>query len=102
EAVGEFRVKSSAVLGSASLKFVARRGQADAQMEETVSIRPAAPYRTQLTLGRFEDKSATISVARDLFTEHRQVEASVSTLALIWGEGLTAYLDHYEYSCSEQ
>jgi len=26
----------------------------------------------------------------------------VSTLPLVWGQGLTAYLDNYQYSCSEQ
>src|SRR5439155_12370915 len=32
----------------------------------------------------------------------RKVEAAVSTVPLVWGQGLTAYLDHYEYSCTEQ
>ena len=33
-----------------------------------------------------------------MFTEQRSVEAAVSTLPLVWGQGLTAYLDNYEYS----
>src|SRR5262249_52043216 len=54
EAAGGFRFKANAVLGSAALKFVARRGAAEARIEESVSIRPAVAYRTQLSLGRFE------------------------------------------------
>ena len=52
EGVGEFRVKANAVLGAASLTFIARRGTAEARIEESVSVRPAVAFRTQLTLGR--------------------------------------------------
>src|SRR5207249_9914408 len=52
EAAGEFRFKANAVLGPADLKFIARRGAAEARIEESVSVRPAVAYRTQLTLGR--------------------------------------------------
>jgi uncharacterized protein YfaS (alpha-2-macroglobulin family) len=37
-----------------------------------------------------------------MYSELRKVEATVSTLPLVWGQGLTAYLDAYEYSCTEQ
>ena len=37
-----------------------------------------------------------------MYSERRKVEAAVSTLPLVWGQGLTAYLEHYEYSCTEQ
>src|SRR5678816_1350370 len=53
EGVAEFRFKANSTLGSGSIRFVARRGAAEARMEETTSIRPATPYRTQLTLGLF-------------------------------------------------
>ena len=46
--------------------------------------------------------SATAPLTRDLYSEQRMVEAAVSTLPLVWGQGLTAYLEHYEYSCTEQ
>jgi uncharacterized protein YfaS (alpha-2-macroglobulin family) len=102
EGVAEFRVKANASLGSATLRFTARRAAAEAHMEESVSIRPAVAYRTQLSLGRVDGATATASLTRDLYGEQRKVVASVSALPLVWGNGLTAYLDNLAYSCTEQ
>ncbi len=102
EGVGVFRVKANAVLGSAALTFTARRGTAAARIEESVGVRPAAAYRTTLTLGRVDGATSTAALTRELFSERRKVEAAVSALPLVWGQGLTAYLDNYEYSCTEQ
>ena len=102
EGVAEFRFKANAVLGPASLKFTAIRGRSEARIEESVSVRPAIAYRTQLTLGRLDSASTTVLLKRDLYTERRSVEASVSALPLVWGEGLVAYLDAYPYPCTEQ
>jgi hypothetical protein len=102
EGVAEFRVKANAVLGAAALAFTARRGAASARVEESVGVRPAAPFRTHLTLGRVDGASATSPLAREMYSEHRKVDAAVSTLPLVWGQGLTAYLGEYEYTCTEQ
>jgi len=102
EGVAEFRFKANAVLGPASLRFTALRGRSEAHMEESVSVRPAIAYRTELTLGRFDGPNATVPLKRDLYTERRSVEASVSALPFVWGEGLIAYLDSYPYPCTEQ
>ena len=102
EGVGEFRVKTNAQLGAATLKFTARRGTTEAHMDESVSVRPAVAFRTQLTLGRVDGNSIVAPLTRDLYSEQRKVEAAVSTLPLVWGQGLTAFLDNYAYSCTEQ
>jgi hypothetical protein len=102
EGVAEFRFKANAALGPASLKFRATRGKSDARMEESVSVRPAIAYRTQLILGRFTGATSTVPLKRDIYPEQRQVQASVSALPLVWGEGLIAYLDSYPYPCTEQ
>ena len=102
EGVGEFRVKANAVLGAAGLTFTARRGAASARVEESVGVRPATAFRTQLTLGRLDGASATVPLAREMYSDRRKVEAAVSLLPLVWGQGLTAYLDNYEYTCTEQ
>ena len=86
----------------ATLKFTARRGTAEAHIEESVSVRPAVAFRTQLTLGRVDGASAVAALTRDMFSEQRKVEAAVSTLPLVWGQGLIAYLDNYPYPCTEQ
>ena len=101
EGVAEFRLKAAPQLGAASVTFVARRGPASATVEESISVRPPSPYRTHVTLGRV-DASASVPLTRTLYSEHRRVDASVSLLPLVWGQGLTAYLEGYEYSCTEQ
>ncbi len=102
EGVGEFRLKANAALGAAALTFTARRGVTEARIEESVSVRPAAGFRTQLTLGRVDRSSAVVALTRDLFSERRQVEAAVSSVPLVWGQGLVAFLATYPYSCTEQ
>jgi uncharacterized protein YfaS (alpha-2-macroglobulin family) len=102
EGVAEFRYRANAVLGPASLKFVAARGRSEAHIEESVSVRPAVSYRTQLTLGQFDGGNATANLTRNMYSEKRSVQASVSSVPLVWGEGLTAYLDAYPYPCTEQ
>ena len=102
EGVGEFRVKANAALGAAPLTFTATRGSASSRVEESVGVRPAAAFRTQLTLGRVDGASATAPLAREMYSEQRKVEAAVSTLPLVWGQGLTAYLENYAYTCTEQ
>src|SRR5262249_24056213 len=102
EGVGEFRLKANAALGAAPLKFVARRGASEARMEESISVGPPLAFRTQLTLGRLDGSKASASLTRDLYSQQRKVEAAVSALPLVWGQGLVAYLDDYPYSCTEQ
>src|SRR5207249_7372740 len=102
EGTAEFRFKTNPVLGPAAMKFSAHRGTAAAQVEESVSVRPAVPYRTQLTLGRIDGAAAEAVLTRDLYSEQRKVETSVSALPLVWGQGLTAYLGDYSYFCTEQ
>lgn len=102
EGVAEFHFKANPVLGPASLKFVARRGTAEAHIEESISVRPPVAYRTQLTLGRVDGSKTLSPLTRDLYSERRKVEASVSALPLVWGQGLIDYLNDYPYFCTEQ
>lgn len=102
EGVAEFRIKANAALGASPIIFVARRAATSASMEESVSLRPATPYRTQLTLGRLTSTATAVTVSRDMFPERRKVEGSISSIPLVWAPGLIAYLDDYEYSCTEQ
>ena len=48
------------------------------------------------------EASRTAPLARDLYSEQRKVEAAVSTVPLVWGQGLTAFLENYAYTCTEQ
>jgi uncharacterized protein YfaS (alpha-2-macroglobulin family) len=102
EGVAEFRFKTNPVLGAASLKFTARRGTSEARIEESLSVRPPIAFRTQLSLGRFDSSNATVALTRYMYSDKRTVDASVSTIPLVWGQGLLAYLNDYPYYCTEQ
>jgi uncharacterized protein YfaS (alpha-2-macroglobulin family) len=102
EAAGEFHFKANAVLGSADIKFVSRRGREEARIEESVSVRPAVAYRTQLTLGRFAGGNSTVPLTRDMYPAKRRVNANASATPMVWGSGLVTWLDDYPYSCTEQ
>jgi uncharacterized protein YfaS (alpha-2-macroglobulin family) len=102
EGVAEFRLRANAVLGSTTLRFIARRGSAEARVDESISIRPSVPYRTRLMLGRVDGTTAVAPLTRDLYAEQRRVRASISPVPLVWGQGLTAYLENYQYTCTEQ
>jgi alpha-2-macroglobulin len=102
EANAEFRLKANAVLGSGSLRFTASSGGKQGIARDAVSIRPAVPYSTKLTVGRFDKSSEEVALSRVLFNEHRKVIAGVAGSPLVWAQGLANYLDGYGYSCTEQ
>jgi len=102
-----FRVKVKNQLGSGSLVFTASAvGGASAgtssSVEETVSIRPSTPYRTQLVTGRARGSSVEIPLDRTMFPEFRKIEVSASFLPTAMSFGLKKYLDNYPYGCTEQ
>ena len=103
EGVAEFRFKANTTLGSASIRFAARRGPAEARMEETTSVRPATPYRTQLTLGLFTGKSGTDGIASRSVSRAASGRSICLLLATRVGtRASAAYLDSYTYTCTEQ
>jgi uncharacterized protein YfaS (alpha-2-macroglobulin family) len=102
EATAEFHFKANANLGAPTLKFVARRGGAESRLEESLSVRPPVAYRTQLTLGRLTSGHVAVPLTRDMYAEHRKVDAAESLLPVVWGQGLIAWLDAYPYPCTEQ
>ncbi|MBB5020041.1 hypothetical protein HNQ59_003349 [Chitinivorax tropicus] len=102
EGVAEFKLRATETLGAGNLEFIATIGDKSARMTESVSVRPAVPFRTQLSFGRFDGSSTTQTLTRDLYPEYRKVDATVSVLPLAWSQGLVAYLDSYPYSCTEQ
>jgi uncharacterized protein YfaS (alpha-2-macroglobulin family) len=101
ESSARFRVRARDALGSGSLRFRAALGDKSAELATTVSVRPASTYLSTLTAGSFKDKSR-VPVTRSMYAEYRTLEASVSMLPLALAHGLTTYLDHYPYSCTEQ
>jgi alpha-2-macroglobulin len=108
EGVAVYRVKvrsgKDVKLGSATMSFTSTlNGKPDknAKLATDVSVRPAGPYYTQVTVGRFTG-SQDVSLKRDVFQEYRKGEVSISPLPLALANGLTAYLDSFPHLCTEQ
>lgn len=102
EGVAEFRLRASEVLGSADLAFQADSPGVKAAIRETVSVRPATPYRVDLRVGHFETSTQELKPVRVLHDELRKVEMGLAHSPLVWAQGLANYLGDYPYSCTEQ
>ena len=91
----------AAKLGSARLVFVASIGEKSAKLGAEISVRPATPHLTIVQTGSFNGDTQIV-VKRDMFSEYRKQQASISPLPLVAAGGLLDYLSNYEYSCTEQ
>lgn len=105
EGVVIFKVKvkdtQNATLGPATLRFSASLGAKSALRRMDVSVRPATPRATTVSVGQFKG-SAEMSLPRDLVPELRRQEVAVSVLPLAMAPGLMGYLDSVPYQCTEQ
>lgn len=96
------RVKASDMLGGASVKFTATHAKATASLDATLSVRPATPSMAQLVTGYMDKGEKRIALARKLYTEFAEGEASVSGMPLSLVPGLVRYLNTFPYGCTEQ
>src|SRR5262249_31386042 len=98
-----FRLRAKERLGSGALTFTASLGGKSGKIVAGVSVRPVVPYLSTLTAGEIEaGKKADAPIARNMYGEHRTLEASVSHLPLALAQGLSVYLGNFPYSCTEQ
>ncbi|WKE65535.1 MG2 domain-containing protein [Gallaecimonas kandeliae] len=102
EARARFQVQATASLGEARLHWTASTGQGGFQRTETLSVRPASPYRTALRTGMLEDDQQQLAPQRDLYAPFAKQEAGLAASPLLWAQGLKAYLGHYPHACTEQ
>jgi uncharacterized protein YfaS (alpha-2-macroglobulin family) len=102
EATAIFTLRARPVLGSAGLTFRAEGAGKSAQITLDLSVRPAAPYLTTLTLGNLRSGEVKVPVPRQLFPEHRLLRASFSSLPLGVAPALQSYLEKSPHGCTEQ
>ena len=109
EGVAIFKVKAksdpAATLGSATMTFGASfsdgKSAGSAKLATDVSVRPATPYMTLVSVGRFTS-TVEVPAKRDLHAAFRKTEAAVSPIPLVIANGLTSYLDGFPHLCTEQ
>ena len=96
-----FKFRANDKLGSGEITFVAKANGQETKRRATLSIRPPAPYMTEVHSGSFKDK-IDVMLTRDMHLEFRKLDASVSALPLGLAHGLDVYLKDFPYGCSEQ
>ncbi|MBT9458110.1 MAG: alpha-2-macroglobulin [Burkholderiaceae bacterium] len=105
EGVARFKLKvrdaAAAKLGSATLEFTASWNGKTATRRMDISVRPATPMATTLSIGSFSG-SKDVDTPRNLVPEFRKQEVALSVLPLALAPGLMTYLDHFEHACTEQ
>ncbi len=102
EGVVTFRLKAKEHLGNASIKFTARSGDKSASRTVSLSLRPAAPYRTQSVMGRMDGSQQSVRDIRQMYDAFAKRNARVSWSPLVLTNGLAQYLADYPNACSEQ
>lgn len=102
ESVASFRLKARDVLGETRVTLAATLGTARTERPVSLSLRPAAPRRSVMALGRTAAASQDVPVGRTLYPESARVEASASALPLPLFQAFAGYLEEYPFGCTEQ
>ena len=102
EATVTFSVQARDQLGSASLSFHASGHGEDAMRRATLSVRPPAPFMTRVRSGNFVNATAELPIDRAMYSEFRELDATVSAVPLGLAHGLEFYLRTFPHGCTEQ
>jgi uncharacterized protein YfaS (alpha-2-macroglobulin family) len=95
-------VRAAGPLGAAEIRFTASNGGETSELAAFMSVRPATPYRVSLYSGALKNRSAEVSIDRQLYEEFHTREAALSYLPTGMARGLYFYLNTFPYGCSEQ
>lgn len=102
EVTKRFRFKALDTLGSASVKCYAKSGSESSVRTETMSIRPASPFRTQVRSSYIRTAKHEQEVTRNLYDAYRRNEVVASPLPVALALGMRDYMNAYPYDCTEQ
>lgn len=101
EAVAHIKVKALKP-GEGRIVLTASGGGRSTVRTESMSIRPARPYITDVVSGMLIGGSDEITITRDLYPDFRKMQVTLSPVPLSWSSGFYSYLDSYPYGCTEQ
>ena len=102
EATVTFTVRAKDELGAASLAFHAAANGQEATRRATLSVRPAVPFMTQVRSGNFTKGSVDLPIERNMHSEFRELDATISAVPLGLAHGLEFYLRKFPHGCTEQ
>jgi len=95
-------VKAAGPLGAAQIRFIASNNNETSSLYSYMSVRPAVPYRVSLYSGAIKNKTAEVTIDRNLYEEFNTRDVSLSYLPLGMAKGLSFFLNAFPYGCSEQ
>ena len=95
-------LRAKANLGNADITVTAHHGGATSSLVSHLSVRPPVAYLTTLNSGYFTGSQQKIPIARKLYPQFHVDSATASIVPQGFTRGLSAYLEHYEYGCTEQ
>ena len=75
-----FRIRVRNQLGAGSLRFTASGGGMSSSLEESLSIRPSTPFRTQLESGTTRTMQTEVALGRKMHADFRTIEVTASYL----------------------
>ena len=102
EQSAKLRFHVNDVLGSAEIKFVARRNGIETRRRATLSVRPPVPYATDVRSGNFKKGHVDVPIKRAIYPEFAKREAAVAAMPLGLAHGLYVFLKDFPHGCSEQ
>jgi uncharacterized protein YfaS (alpha-2-macroglobulin family) len=103
EASATFKLRVKETLGSAQVVFRATAATGDtSQARATLSVRPAAPFRTLVRGGNFTGTSIDLPITRKMYPEFRKLQASIAVRPIGLAHGLEIFLRNYPFLCTEQ
>ena len=102
EGVVLFHLRAKPNPGPATLVFTASSGVHAAKLTQQMSVRPAVPYRTEVTLGNLGKGNVDVKPLRSMYDQHAQRDAAASHVPLILARGLAVYLANFPHECTEQ
>ena len=97
-----FRLRATETLGAATATLTASGAGRPAHIRAEMSVRPAVPYTVTFLAGHLREGDKTVTVPRQLYAEHRQLQAGLSRLPLGLTHGLVGYLEKFPHGCTEQ
>lgn len=102
EATVIFSVRAKDELGSATLTFRATAVGQETARRATLSVRPPLPFMTRVRSGNFTKGSVDLPIDRPMYSEFRELEATVAAVPLGLAHGLDFYLAKFPHGCTEQ
>ncbi|MCL2765512.1 MAG: MG2 domain-containing protein [Treponema sp.] len=95
-------VRAHGPLGAAQIRFIASNAGQESELSAYMSVRPAVPYRVSLYTGVVRNRTAEVTIDRNLYEEFHTRDVSLSYLPVGMAKGLSFYLNTFPYGCTEQ